>query len=63
MKKKATMTKCLAKNKGFYKKMRQLSGNRQQFVGLIAQKYTDYAINRGEVAPLEVTLTHPFHSA
>ena|SRR5208282_1633633 len=44
-------TNCLAKDRAFYTKMHQLSDDRQESCGFSARKCTDYAINRGEVAP------------
>jgi hypothetical protein len=42
---------------GFYTKMHPFHDNRQQSVGIVDRGCTGYAINRGEVPPLEPALS------
>ena len=51
MKTQVTVTKCLGKNTAFNTKMHQLSGNREKNGRICWPNCTDYAINRGKVAP------------
>jgi hypothetical protein len=47
---------------GFYTKMQALRGHRQQSVGLLGRRRTDYGMDRGEMA-LIFRADHPFRAA